>query len=184
MRCTTARSLAGAVRSVPDRVGQVNSSLRSVDDSLGVTNSSLADTADTLPATRSSLASTDGVLTTINGSLQGTNGSLKDTSSLLVSVESLAGKVEATLEDAESPPNNLDQLEECPPESATGSICTGEVSAGAQGIYERVAVANSVLAPVHQDTGNILDSLVDVNGHLKSICEGLVPQALGLFSPC
>lgn len=169
---------------VPDRVGQVNDSLRSVDDSLGVTSGSLADTADTLPATRDSLAATDGALATINASLQDTNGSLKDTSSLLVSVEELAGKVEATLEDAESPPNTLDQLQQCPPQSVTGSVCVGQVSGGAEGIYERVAVANSVLVAVRRDTGNILGSLVDVNGHLESICEAPALQAAGVFPPC
>lgn len=54
---------------------------------------------------------------TIATSLQATNGSLKDTSSLLVSVRDLPGRIDTTLEGAESPPNSLDNLRVCPPPS-------------------------------------------------------------------
>lgn len=170
---------------VPERVKDVNGSLTTVRNSLSVTDTSLADTAGTLPAARDSLVATDRVLKSINASLQDTNGSLKDTGSLLASVSTLAGEVEATLEDTESPPNNLDELSACPsPEESGGSICIGRVSEGAEGIYERVAVANSVLVPVRRDTGNILGSLTEVNDHLISICESPVLQPLGGFPPC
>ncbi len=170
---------------VPERVKDVNRSLTTVRNSLSVTDESLAGTARTLPVTRRSLVATDPVLKSINASLQDTDGSLEDTDSLLASVGTLGGEVEATLEDAESPPNNLDRLSACPsPEESGGSICTGRVSEGAAGIYERVAVANSVLVPVRRDTGNILGSLTEANGHLISICESPVLQPLGAFPPC
>jgi uncharacterized protein YoxC len=170
---------------VPERVKDVNGSLTTVRNSLSVTDESLADTARTLPVTRDSLVATDRVLKSINASLQDTNGSLKDTDSLLASVNTLAGDVEATLEDTEAPPNNLDELSACPsPEASGGSECTGLVSEGAEGIYERVAVVNSVLVPVRRDTGNILGSVIEVNEHLISICESPVLQPLGGFPPC
>jgi uncharacterized protein YoxC len=170
---------------VPESIKDVNRSLMTAENSLSVTDESLADTARTLPVTRDSLVATDRVLKSINASLQTTDGSLKDTGSLLASVGTLAGDVEATLEDTESPPNNLDGLSACPsPEESGGSICIGRVSEGAEGIFERVAVANSVLVPVRRDTGNILGSLTEANGHLISICESPVLQTLGAFPPC
>jgi Tfp pilus assembly protein PilO len=170
---------------VPERVKDVNRSLTTVRNTLSVTDESLAGTARTLPITRDSLVATDRVLKSINASLQTTNGSLKDTGSLLASVSTLAGQVEVTLEDTESPPNRLDGLSACPTaQESGGSICIGRVSEGAEGIFERVAVANSVLVPVRRDTGNILGSLTEVNEHLISICESPVLQPLGGFPPC
>lgn len=168
---------------IPVRVERVNESLSSVDSSLVVTNRLLVDTDDILVTTEDSLNSADGRLAAINSELVDTNGSLKDTESVLNSVRDLADEIEITLEDAESPPNDLDGLEDCPPDSVPGSLCVGQVSAGAEGIYERVAVANSILAPAQRDTSNILNSLTEVNNHLKSICEGTVPQVLGTIPP-
>lgn len=166
---------------IPVRVDEVNESLSSVDSSLVTTDGLLADTDDILVSTEDSLNSTDTLLATINSSLVDTNGTLTDTESLLNSVQGLADQIEITLEDAESPPNDLDDLASCPPESATGSVCNGQINAGAEGIYERVAVANSILAPAEQDTSNILNSLTEVNNHLTSICEAVVPRLLALL---
>ncbi len=175
----------GNLKEVPGRLGEVNRSLEAVDGSLQISDDALAGTAETLPEVRESLVSTDDLLRGINGSLQGTNGSLRDTGSLLGSVDDLAGRVELTLEDAEAPPNRLDRRDACPSrESSAGSVCTGRVSEGAEGIYERVAVTNSRLVPVRRDTSNIVDSLGEVDGHLESICESPTLQPLGGFPPC
>jgi archaellum component FlaC len=171
------------LENIPQRVERVNESLASVDNSLVPAKRTLVDIDNILVNTEASLNTTDELLATIDGSLVDTDGALKDTESVLNSVQGLADEIEITLEDAESPPNDLDSLADCPPDSVPGSLCEGQVSAGAEGIYERVAVANSILAPAQRDTSNILNSLTEVNNHLKSICEGTVPQVLGTIPP-
>lgn len=157
--------LAGIDRNlepIPEQVRQVNDSLGAVNSSLAVTSRSLADTADTLNTTERSLASTDSLLGAASASLRDTEDILTKTESTLVSVRDLAGKINATLEDAEHTPRNL----------------------GTRDIYQRVAKANVPLGRVQQDTSDILNSLVRVNGHLNSICESTTLQALGVFPPC
>lgn len=156
------------LKDVPARVGQINDSLGQVDTNLAGPQRSLADTAGVLHTTRRSLDSTNGALGKIEGSLRDTNGSLKDTGSVLQSVGGLAGRINTTLHHVDRQPNTLDKL---------------PVSGGAAGIYQRVAVANGVLNPANEGVGAILDSLTSVNGHLKSTCEALVPQVLGLLPP-
>jgi hypothetical protein len=55
------------------------------------------------------------------------------------------------------------------------------VTAGAHGIYQRVAIANVPLSGAQFDTGNIVDSLGTVDRHLISICRSPVLQVTGLF---
>lgn len=64
------------------------------------------------------------------------------------------------------------------------SICDGPVTAGAHGIYQRVAIVNVPLSGAQFDTTNIVGSLGAVDAHLTSICRSPVLQILGLFPPC
>ena len=116
---------------------------------------------------------------TIDTSLQATNGSLKDTSSLLVSVRDLAGRIDKTLEGAESPANNLDALRVCPPpDLSRGSICDGRVTAGAHGIYQRVAIANVPLSGAQLDTTNITSVGIG-DGSAAYLRFGVKPNSVG-----
>jgi hypothetical protein len=59
--------------------------------------------------------------------------------------------IELTLEDAQNPGDKL----------------------GSAGIIDRLKVANGLLGPAKDDTGNILKGLDNVNGSLASICTKL-----------
>ncbi len=170
------------LKAIPGQVEQINSGLSSVNSSLTDTDASLADTANRLNTTESSLVSTNEMLGAIDSSLVNTSGSLKDTSSLLVSVQGLANTIEAVLEDAESPgePNNPGEPIQGP-SGVTGPQRSDPLNDGAEGIFQRVAVANQPLMAANQDTTDILNRLVSVNGHLNSVCEALVPQTLALL---
>lgn len=136
---------------LPSQVEMVNTTLTGIDTELaGVPGQADAIIAG-LTSIRDRLSQVDGSLANTSGVLGTTSNSLVSTSGVLADVRELAAAIEATLESAESPADNL----------------------GASDIFERVAVANGVLQTAKGDTGNILARLVEVNGHLQSICEGL-----------
>lgn len=152
---TSLGSIDGALKPVPGQADQIIGRLASIKTSLTSVDGSLKDTSKTLGGTSGSLVDTSNSLVNTAGSLVDTSnilskisGSLVDTSNVLVTVNGVATSIEATLEDAENPPDKL----------------------GAKNIYDRVAVINGVLETAKGDTGNILGGLKNVNGSLKSIC--------------
>lgn len=152
----------GNVEPLPGQVEQVNGSLSSIDQELTAVPGQADEIIAGLTSVRDHLRSVDASLVNTSGTLQGTSGSLQDTSGVLVQVRDLASSIEATLEAAESPGDNL----------------------GASDIFERVATANGVLQSVKNDTGNVMPQLVSVNRHLESICEGVPTGAVQGGSEC
>jgi hypothetical protein len=140
-----------ALKPVPAQADQIIERLSTIRGSLTSVDSSLKDTSGTLVGTSNSLVDTSSSLVNTSGMLVNISGSLVDTSNVLVTVKDQAVAIEATLEDAQNPPDKL----------------------GAQNIWERVAVANGILAPAQGDAGNILGGLKNVNGSLSSICRKL-----------
>lgn len=164
----TGTSLADTDLSLADTSGQLGNITTSLNDTSGtLTNvsASLVNTSDTLGGVSGSLASTSGTLRRISPSLS-------DTARQLVSVRTLAGRVNRTLVVAQSV-NSL----------------------GTNGIWRRVRFINggpfrrpgdrndndnsvagpgnnpNGLVPVKADSGNIDGGLKQVNRHLTSICE-------------
>lgn len=142
----------GDVKSLPNQVDRVNASLGGIDPAL-----------KPIPAQADQIIA---ALSSIDSKLKNTDGSLKDTSGVLRSVLSQAGDIRSVLADADDPPDKL----------------------GVQNIHQRVAFANGTgatgsfgvnpdsLTAAKADTANIIAGLVDVNKHLKSICESRVVQ--------
>lgn len=148
----------GHVLTLPDQVELVNKNLTGIDAALqpipGQGNqivAALGSINNRLGLVEGSLTSTSGSLVNTSGSLVNTSSSLVSTSNMLVSVLNLAGSIDSTLASADNPPDRL----------------------GVTNIYQRVAVANSILAPARHDTSNILATLVRINVHLQSICNSV-----------
>ena len=123
--------------------------------SLGTVDGSLKNTSGTLVNTSASLVDTSGSLVNTSGSLVNTSGMLKaiapslvDTGNVLGQILDRVTNIEGTLEDAQNPGDKL----------------------GSAGIIDRLKVANGLLQPAKDDTGNILGGLKSVNGSLASIC--------------
>jgi ABC-type transporter Mla subunit MlaD len=147
--------LPGQLDKTVGYLGSVRDSLTGIDGSLGQTSgtlsgisASLVDTANTLDATDKPLGATADSLNAISASLLNSANALADTSNILATVNGTAGTIHSTLETAENPADTL----------------------GAAGIYQRVAKANDPLSAAKGDTGNIVNGLGAVNGHLRSIC--------------
>lgn len=141
----------GDVVPLPDHVANINGSLSGIDTALAPVPGQADQIIAALSSIRDSLSRVDASLRNTSGSLGGTSRSLVDTSNILQQVLDLASQIEATLELAESPADDL----------------------GTSDIFERVAVANDILAPARGDTSNILAQLRQVNEHLVSICQAL-----------
>ena len=178
-----ADEILAALGSIRGRLGSVDSSLVDTDASLVDTDASLVDTSGQLGNITSSLVDTSGQLGTISGSLVDTSGTLRrispslvETSTQLISVRTLAGRIDNTLVKAQSVRN-----------------------LGTNGIWRRVRFINggpfrrpgedednnlngpnsnpNGLTPVQGDTTNILAGLRQVNRHLTSVCEAPVLRA-------
>ncbi|MHB8656521.1 MAG: hypothetical protein ACYC91_00985 [Solirubrobacteraceae bacterium] len=181
-----ADQIFGALSSIHGALAQVQGSLVSTSGSLVDTSNSLVSTNGTLGTISSSLIGTSGVLTGVAGSLVDTSnklvtisGSLIDTSRKLIAVRGQAGSIATTLNNAET----------------VGTL-------GTQAIWRRVRFANggpfrapghdfnnlltggtpnpNGLKPVKMDADTIFGGLVQVNGHLASICRARV---LAVFLP-
>ena len=196
-----ADDILGALGSIRGRLGSVDASLVDTDSSLvdtdaslvdtsgqlGNITSSLVDTSGTLGNISSSLVDTSGTLGGISGSLDDTSGilrrispSLVDTANELVSIRTLAGRIDDTLVTAQNVP-----------------------SLGTNAIWRRVRFINggpfrrpgdrkdgdndlagpranpNGLTPVKADAGNILLGLREVNKHLTSVCQAPVLSTPG-----
>jgi len=141
---TNLKSITGSLTSVDGSLKDTSATLGRTTGSLVSTSGSLVDTANSLGDTAKSLANTSGIL-------GGITKSLVDTSNVLVSVKDRVVTVKGTLQEAQSSPDGL----------------------GAQSIWQKVEVANGVLQPAKDDTGNVTSGLKSVNGSLSSVCKKL-----------
>jgi hypothetical protein len=199
-----ADTILGELGSIRGKLGSIDSSLGDTDASLVNTDASLVDTSGQLGNITSLLVDTSGTLVTISGSLDDTSGrlqgispsladtsgklqdispSLDDTSGELVSVLSLARKIDTTLKDAQ------ESRASTPPDAE---------ALGTHGIWRRVRFINggafqrpgddedtelvgpnnnpNGLAPIEADATAIVGGLEQINRHLTSVCEAPVLQ--------
>jgi hypothetical protein len=147
-----------ALKPIPAQADSIIANLTTINASLGTVDGSLKDTSGTLVKTSGSLVDTSGSLVDTSGSLVATSGMLKaiapslvDTGNVLGQVLDRVTNIELTLEDAQNPGDKL----------------------GSAGIIDRLKVANGLLQPAKDDTGNILFGLKNVNGSLANICTKL-----------
>ncbi len=202
-----ADAILSEVGSIRSTLGTVDASLGDTDASLVDTDASLVDTSDQLGNITSLLNDTAGTLVTISGSLDDTSGTLQgispslvdtsnmlqvispslgDTSGELVSVLSLARRIDTTLKSAQR--------------SAASEPVADADAEGTNAIWRRVRFLNGGpwqrqgdpddqdtslegpganpdgLAPVEADATAILGGLQEVNKHLTSVCEAPVLQ--------
>ncbi len=137
-----------ALKPIDASTDQIIGALTSINGKLGSIDGSLKSTDGSLKNTDGSLKDTDNSLKGTGGSLVTTTGSLNNTAGTLESILRLATGIRTQLVDADNPPDKL----------------------GAQNIFERVAVINSILGPAQGDTRNVLGQLGNVNGSLNSVC--------------
>lgn len=159
----------GEVKTLPSQVATVNDSLSGIDPNL-----------KPIPALADQII---GSLRSIDAKLTSVDSSLKDTSPTLQTVLGQLGTVRGVLVAADDPPDKL----------------------GVQNIHERIAFLNGFpansgpearrgtgpfgtnpfsLAAAKTDSGNILARLVEVNKHLKSICNSPTVNLVGGPRPC
>ncbi|MGI8429914.1 MAG: hypothetical protein ACR2OB_11580 [Solirubrobacteraceae bacterium] len=208
-----ADQIVSGLTSIRGKLVQINGSLINTSGSLVNTSGSLVNTTGTLGQISNSLVDTSGTLGQISsslvgtsGTLQGVAGSLIDTSGRLVTISGsltdIAGRLKTVRSRAGTINNVLNRAEAV-------NISSGPPSAdGTQAIWRRVRFANggsfsrpgfdnnlagpnanpNGLQPVNTDAQVIIGGLIQVNGHLLSICEAPVLNntllgGLGLVKP-
>ncbi|MBW3576247.1 MAG: hypothetical protein KY462_00615 [Actinobacteria bacterium] len=156
---TAVTSIGSDVDPLPTQIGSINENLTNIDVALKDIPGQAEQIVAALTSIRDSAASIDASLQDTSGDLRNTSGvlvnvsnTLKPVSATLGQVLDLARQIEQQLESAQSPPDDL----------------------GTEDIWQRLDIANGVLAPARSDTQNILAGLQEVNKHLQSICEGLI----------
>ena len=186
-----ADDILSALRSIRGSLVSVDSSLKDTSGSLVDTSGSLTDTSGQLGNITSLLVDTSGQLGTISGSLVNTTGllgriapSLVDTAGELISIRTLAGRIDNTLVRAQS----------------VRSLGTNAIWRRVRflngGAFNRPGEDNDTslrgpgqnrngLQPVLGDADNILSGLREVNKHLTSVCQApvLTIPLPGLISP-
>lgn len=199
-------SIDGALKPIPHQADQIQGALTSIHGALSQVQGSLVNTSGSLVDTSNSLVSTSGTLGTISSSLVGTSGVLTGIASSLVDTSNKLVTISGSLVDTS---NKLVSVR-----GQTSSIVTTLNTAetvgtlGTQAIWRRVRFANggpfrapghdfnnlltggnpnpNGLTPVRRDADAIFGGLVQVNGHLSSICRARVLNTLtlpGLVKP-
>lgn len=192
-----ADDILGALGSIRGRLTSVDSSLVDTDASLTDTDASLVDTSGQLGNITASLVDTSGMLGNISGSLVDTSGTLGNISGSLVNTSGVLRRISPSLVDVASELVSIRTL--------AGRIDNTLVNAqsikfvGTNSIWRRVRFLNggpfrrpgefprdndndvsgpggnpNGLVPAKADTGNILGGLREVNKHLTSVCEAPV----------
>lgn len=176
-------NIDGSLKSTSPMLVQVGGALVGVSGSLVSTTGMLNNTAGSLVSTTGLLNNTSGLLQGITSNLNGVSSSLVDTSGVLRTVLGTAGQINGTLIDANFPNGWCANAPETnstyvpPPGAAPGNFSCDPTQLGVQNIHQRVAIADSVLAPAQTDLTNIIGGLTSVNGHLISVCNSTVIQA-------
>jgi hypothetical protein len=159
---TKLASIDGALKPVPGSTKDISGSLvgmrgnlEKVDGSLKVTSGSLTTTAGALKDTAGSLSDTGNALVGTSSSLVDTASvlkslaaSLSDTSNVLIAVRDLGAQILGTLKHTQSNPEGT----------------------GTENLWMRADIGLPIRAEAEKDTANIVVGLVDMNNHLKSIC--------------
>jgi hypothetical protein len=155
----------GHTKTLPDQVQSVNSSLGGIDPAL-----------KPIPGQADAII---GALTSIDGKLHTVDASLKDTSASLINTESsltgTSGVLQTVLGQVGGIRDTLVDADQA--QGPCESNSCNPAKHGVQNIHQRVAIINNVLDPAEKDAGNILKGLINVNGHLASICSN--PAILG-----
>ena len=184
-----ADDILSALRSIRGSLVSVDSSLKDTSGSLVDTSGSLTDTSGQLGNITSLLVNTSGTLGTISGSLVNTTGllgrispSLIDTANELVSIRGLAGRIDRTLEVAQSVNSLGTNAIWRRVRFLNGGSFRGEPSTASSGGPNPNP---NGLRPVLGDADNILSGLRSVNSHLTSVCQApvLTIPLPGLISP-
>ncbi len=191
-----ADDIQNAVSSIRGRLGSVDASLVDTDASLADTDASLVDTSGQLGTITSSLADTSGMLGNISGSLVDTSGTLGNISGSLVNTSGVLRRISPSLVDVASELVSIRTLAD----RIDGTLVRAQTvrGVGTNAIWRRVRFINggpfrrpgdrndgdndvagpgenpNGLVPVKADAGNILGGLREVNKHLTSICEAPV----------
>lgn len=178
-------NIDGSLKSTSPMLSQVAGTLTGVSGSLVDTSGMLGNVAGSLVDTTGLLGNTSNLLVGITNNLNGVSSSLVNTSGVLKNVLGTAGQINSTLIAANAPFGNCNAPETnstfIPPAGNT-PVGTGFGCAfnqlGVQNIHQRVAIADSVLAPAQGDLVNIVGGLQLVNGHLVSVCNASLIQFL------
>lgn len=170
----------GDTVTLPQQVASINESLGAIDPALQPIPGQADAIIGALTSIDGRLAETDGSLIDTSASLQATSGQLVDTSGILQSVLGQAGDIRNTLALADRPNGDCAGTG-TPGQAAAGAAC-GADQLGVQNIHQRVAIANSVLVPVDNDTTSIVAGLDVVNANLLGICNNAAVALLGGLS--
>lgn len=188
-----ADQILGALGSVRGRLGSVDSSLVDTNSSLSDTDASLVDTSGQLGNITGSLVDTSGTLTGISGSLGDTSGTLGNVSGSLVDTSGTLRRISPSLSDTAG---QLVSVRSLATRINRTLVAAQDVnSLGTNGIWRRVRFINggpfrrpgdrndndnslagpgnnpNGLTSIKGDSGNIVGGLRQVNRHLTSICE-------------
>ncbi len=182
-------NIDGSLKSTSPMLSQVAGTLTGVSGSLVDTSGKLGNVSGSLVSTTGLLGNTSNLLVGITNNLNGVSSSLVNTSGVLQSVLSTAGKINSTLNDANFPNGWCTNGPETtstyfpPPGAAPGNFSCDPNQLGVQNIHQRVAIADSVLAPAQTDLTNIVAGLGTINGHLVSVCNSTLVQTLAGTTP-
>ncbi len=198
-----------SLKPITGQADQILGELRSIDSSLTTVNNSLEDTSGSLVNTSGSLQDTSGTLGNITGLLVNTSGTLGGVSGSLVGTTGVLGRINASLTNIS---RELVSVRTLASRIDTTLVRAQEVrSLGTNAIWRRVRFLNggafrrggggdftdadtslggpndnpNGLEPVEGDATNILGGLREVNKHLTSVCEApiLDVPAPGLVTP-
>lgn len=173
-------NIDGSLKSTSPMLSQVAGTLTGVSGSLVDTSRMLGNVSGSLVDTTGLLGNTSNLLVGITNNLNGVSSSLVNTSGVLKNVLGTAGQINSTLIAANAPFGNCNAPETNstfrPPQGSTplGNFSCEFNQLGVQNIHQRVAIADSRLAPVEGDLVNIVSGvggLVSVNGHLTDVCK-------------
>ena len=184
-----ADDILSSLRSINGTLVNVDGSLKDTSGSLVDTSGSLVDTSGTLGNITGLLVDTSGTLGNISSSLVDTTGllgrispSLVDTAGELVSVTSLAGRIDTQLKRAQSVNSLGTNAIWRRVRFLNGGSFRGAPSTATSG---GPAPNANGLRPVLRDADAILAGLREVNKHLTSVCQApvLTIPLPGLISP-